>query len=111
EIIPELDQVERQMWRHRGTGAMLSLEEVLDRYRDELPSSAPRRDPKTPDWLQAIRKAIPLRFINTERLYTAPIRRRRAGPYPPYFSPEPAVRKYSEELGERIRQTLTEYGT
>lgn len=111
EIIPELDQVDRQTWRHRGTGIMFSLEEVLDRYRDELPMKVRYRDLKTPVWLQDIRKAVPVRFINTERLYTAPTRRRRLSPAPTYVSPEPAVHRYSEELGETIRQTLTEYGT
>jgi len=111
ELIPELDQVERQTWRYRGTGEMLSLAEVLDRYRDALPLSEPYRDPTTPEWLQAIRQAIPVRFINTERLYIAPPRRRLHSPYPSYLPPEPAVRRYSEELGEKIKQTLTEYGT
>jgi predicted ATP-binding protein involved in virulence len=112
DLIPELDQVERQLWRHRGTGEMLSFTEVLDRYRDVLPLSESYRDPSTPDWLQAIRQTIPVRFINTERLYTAPPRRRPHSAYPPsYLPPEPAVRRYSEELGEKIKQTLTEYGT
>jgi predicted ATP-binding protein involved in virulence len=111
EIIPELDQIERQMWRHRGTGEMLALAEVLDRYRDALPSSELYRDPITPDWLQAIRQAIPVRFVNTERLYIAPSRRRLHSPYSSYLPPEPAVRRYSEELGEKIKQTFTEYGT
>jgi hypothetical protein len=113
DIIPELDQVERQTWRHRGTGEMLSLTEVLDRYRDALPLSESYRDPITPEWLQAIRQAIPVRFVNTERLYIAPApsRRRLHNPYSSYLPPEPAVRRYSEELGEKIKQTLTEYGT
>lgn len=110
DFIPELDQIDRQTWRHRGTGEMLSLTEVLDRYRDALPLGEPYRDPTIPDWLQAIRQTIPVRFINTERLYTAPTRRRRQGPYPSYLPPEPAVRRYSEELGDRIKQTLTAYG-
>ena len=111
DLIPELDQVSRLMWRHGGTGEMLPLAEVLDRYRNVLPLGEPHRDPTIPDWLRAIRQAIPVRFINTERLYTAPSRRRRLGPYPSYLPPEPAVQRYSEELGEKIRQTLTEYGT
>jgi predicted ATP-binding protein involved in virulence len=111
ELIPELDQLERQTWRHRGTGEILSLAEVLDRYRDALPLSESYRDPTTPEWLQAIRQAIPVRFINTERLYIAPPRRRLHSPYPSYLPPEPAARRYSEELSEKIKQTLTEYGT
>jgi predicted ATP-binding protein involved in virulence len=110
DFIPELDRADRQIWRHRGTGEMLPLEEVLDRYRDILPLGEPDRDPAIPEWLQAIRQAIPVRFINTERLYTVPSRRRRPGPYPSYIPPEPAVRRYSEELGEQIKQTLTAYG-
>ena len=111
DVIPELDQVERQMWRHRGTGEMLSLAQLLDQYRDALPLSESYRDPLTPEWLQAIRQAIPVRFVNTERLYIAPSRRRLHSLHSSYLPPEPAVRKYSEELGEKIKQTLTEYGT
>lgn len=111
DVIAELDQIGPQAWRHLGTGEMLSLAEVLDRYRDELPLRESYSDPTTPDWLQAIRQAIPVRFIHTERLYTTPTRRRRPSPYPSYLPREPAVRRYSEELGERIKQTLTEYGT
>jgi hypothetical protein len=112
DLIPELDQVGQQTWRHRGTGEMLSLTEVLERYRDELPLHEPYRDPTAPEWLQIIRQAIPVRFINTERLYTTiPTRRRRPSPYPSYPPREPAIRRYSEELGEKIKQTLTEYGT
>jgi predicted ATP-binding protein involved in virulence len=110
DIIPELDQVEPQTWQHRGTGEMLSLIEVLDRDRDELPLSESYSDPTAPDWLQTIRQALPVRFINTERLYTTSTRRR-PSPYPSYPPREPAVRRYSEDLGEKIKQTLTEYGT
>ena len=67
DIISELDQVERQTWRHRGTGELLSLTEVPDRHRDALPLSESYRDPINPEWLQAIRQAIPVRFVNTER--------------------------------------------
>lgn len=112
-LIPELDQVGAQIWRHRGMGVMLSLEEVLDRYGDELPLGESYRDPTTPGWLQAIRQAIPVRFISTERLYTNTIstRRRRSSPSPSYPARQSAVQRYSEELGETIKQTLTAYGT
>lgn len=110
DLIPELDQIEAQSWRHRGTGKILFLDDVLDRYSDELPSGERRFVYDLPDWLQDIRKAIPVRFINTERLYTSSPRRR-ASHYSPSLTPEPAVRGYAAELGNTIKQTLTQYGT
>jgi predicted ATP-binding protein involved in virulence len=112
DIVPELDQVGPRLWRERGTGGSLSLEEVLEKYGNELPLNEEFRDSRTPTWLQEICRGTPVRFINTERLYTPVARRQNPHPFHrSASSSELAVRKYSQELGTTIKQTLSEYGT
>ncbi len=114
EIIPILDQVGPSLWRHRRTGETLELEDVIERFRDELPRIEVELGSKMPQWLQRIRKAIPVRFIDTERL-THPLTERSRVPNThrplPQVATERTVRRYSGELGQRIQKTLTEYGS
>ena len=66
---------------------------------------------KLPPWLEEIRAALPIRFIGTERLtdfsgyekLTGRERRLRQ------MRPARTVRRYSNELGHKIQQVLTEY--
>lgn len=111
EIIPQLDQVGRALWRDRRTGVTLELDEVIERYGDELPIDL-RPTSKTPGWLQTLRGAIPVRFIDTERLTHPLTGRSRLAP-PHRRMPQKAertVRRYSAELGKLVQQTLSEYG-
>ena len=113
EMIPDLDQIGQRRWRERGTGATLSLEEVLDKYANELPLGEDLRDSKTPSWLRDVCRDTPVRFINTERLYTTSVRKPGSFPYHHRIrsASELAVRKYSEDLGSTIKQTLSDYAT
>ena len=114
EFVPFLDQVGPAEWRHRMTAETLELEDVLERFSDELPRGESLLTPTTPDWLKRIRTAIPVRFIDTERL-THPLPARR----PAYWSHPPegslriqrTVRRYSDELAERVKKTLSDYGS
>ena len=105
EIIPELDRESPNTWRNSETGELLLIEEIVERYGDRLPS---RRDhaPKPPDWLRRIRQSVPIRLIQAERLQatTRPNRLRHAR-----ATSGRAVKLYSEELGETIKKTITEY--
>ena len=83
----------------------------MDRYSDELPPGEKRLIYDIPSWFQDARKAIPIRFINTERLYTPSPHRRRGFRYSSHYTPEPAVRGHAVELGDTIKQTFTQYGT
>jgi len=116
-MIPLLDQVASDEWYHRQTGDILTLEDVFDRFGDELPGTEMELAPKSPKWLQDLRALIPVRFIDTERLTRPLPQRNRSAGLPvrlrgydaPVFN-ERTVRRYSEELGKRVQQTLTEYG-
>lgn len=117
DVLPLLDQVASAEWRHRQTGEILELEDVLDRFGDELPRTEAELEPRSPKWLQELRTLIPVRFIDTERLtHPLPQRNRSArfsvrlhGYGAPTVFNERTVRRYSEELGKLVQQTLTEY--
>lgn len=106
EIIPELDREGPDTWRNMETGELLRLEEVMDRYWERFPMSRTENRSEAPDWLKTVRKSVPIRFIQAERLQ-ATSRRIRARHTK--ASSGRAVKLYSEELGETIKQTLTEY--
>jgi hypothetical protein len=69
-IIPELDRIGVQTWKNTRTGEIVSFEEILERYSDQLVSfpGFSSAYEKEPDWLREIRGSIPIRFIETQRL-------------------------------------------
>jgi ABC-type transport system involved in cytochrome c biogenesis ATPase subunit len=112
EAIPLLERVAPRAWRHRQTGETLELDEILERYEEDLPRPDRPAPAAAPDWLQTIRDAIPVRFIDTERLTHPPTHRNRSTRLH-RFGPAAGgrtVRRFSEELAERVKRTLTEYG-
>lgn len=107
-MIPELDREGIDTWRNLETAEILRFDEIIDRYSDRLPMPRPEHRAQVPDWLKAIRKSVPIRFIQAERLQATarPSRVRHAK-----ASSSRAVKLYSEELGDTIKKTLTEYAT
>ncbi len=108
DVIPELDREGTDVWRNLETGELLRLEEVVDRYGDRFPTTRREHRTDVPDWLKAVRQSVPIRFIQAERLQ-ATTRRNRVRPT--RVSSGRAVKLYSEELGDTIKKTLTEYAT
>ena len=114
DIVPGLLQIGPAEWRDVRTGEVLDLHEVLTVYADYLPIDVemPTASAMIPSWLEEIRTSLPVRFIDTERLTDFsnygggltrwPSRRIR---------PERTVRRYSNELGNKIQQALTQYAT
>jgi len=115
DIIPALDQIGPAEWRDRRSGETLSLDDVLDRFGHEIPlADGDGALSALPKWLQEIRKSIPVRFIDTERLTSSVAyssRTARLYRHTPLPATARTVRRYSEELAERVRKTLTEYGS
>jgi len=108
EIIPELRQVGSKTWRYKPTGETLSLNEVIDRFEDILPSKAKLRG--EPEWLESLKNDICVRLIESQRLLNiVPIRSSRL--YSGTPSMLPMVSAYSEEIAKLIQSKLTEYGT
>ena len=109
--IPGLDRIGRETWLYTPTQEKLTLIEVLDRFKDYLPPPFLRTLGETePEWLKNIRKSIPTRFIETQRLlFFSPSRRPRD--YEGRPSMIPAVINYSEQVTNMIQSTLAEYAT
>ena len=114
DIVPALDQIGASEWRNRRTGEVLDLDDVIAEYGEQLPFGISGSRAEIPAWLDAIRKSIPVRFIGIERLTFSPtsgpreVRYRRN--YPGALS-ERTVRRYSDQMSQMVRQTLTQYAT
>jgi predicted ATP-binding protein involved in virulence len=109
DIIPELRRVGSKMWRYLPTGEMLSLNDVIDRFEEEvLPLKAKLRE--EPEWLEKLKNDIHVRLIESQRLLNfVPSRYSRL--YSGTPSMLPTVSAYSEEIAQLIQSKLAEYGT
>ena len=107
DVISGLERIGPETWNYLPRGENLSLEEVLIRFGDQLPLPQGKRK-KEPDWLKEIKESIPIRFIETQRLFRfSNLRHRREYERkPPMY---PAVIKYSEEVADAIQEKLAEY--
>ena len=126
DFVPGLERVGPSEWFDADSGDNLELHEVLVKYEDFLPFDVESLSKwsVTPDWLKEIRTSLTVRLIDTERLtdfssherlhagrrvlrYPLPTRQRMLR----QARPERTVRRYSNELGRKIQQTLTDYAT
>ncbi len=105
--IAELERIGPAIWLHKPTNEIISYEEVIERYRDELPM-LPRIKKDIPEWLNDIHKETSVRFIETQRLiaYKRPSRPREDVIKYGYV---PAVKKYTEDLINLMQAKLAEY--
>jgi hypothetical protein len=113
DIIPELDQIGPAAWRHIGSGETLSLEDVLDQFEDKLPQNDGGVPRTLPDWLKEIRTAVSVRLISAERLTQRRSYHDEMARYhrvQRFASDERTVTRYSEELADQVKKTITEYG-
>jgi predicted ATPase len=109
-FVPELERVGPEEWRNARTGEFMVLEQVLDRYWENLPTSSTLR--QTPDWLKELRDSLKVRLIDTERL-TQPLALDSKSNRPLTHAramPARTVRRYAEELGGLVKKTLADYG-
>jgi predicted ATP-binding protein involved in virulence len=108
DLIPEIRRVGSGIWRHIPTGETLSLDEVINRFEDLLPSKIKLRD--EPEWLENIKNDIHIRLIESQRLLNiSPIRSSRT--YSSSSSMLQTVSAYSDEVAQLIKSKFTEYGT
>lgn len=111
EVIPGMDRIAETTWHYSLTQENLSLEEVLDRFADQLPFRPEGRIKEgEPEWLKNIRNTVYVRFIETQRLLAA-ARARRSREPEGRASMIPAVLNYSEELVQMIQSKLAEYAS
>lgn len=114
ELIPSLRRVSPSEWRDEDTGEILDLDDVAARFGDRSPFRSKGFQPPHPQWLDDLRKSMPVRFIRTERLTQSSndtslgLRTQRQSSN---VSPQRTVRRYSDDLASKVQQTLTEYAT
>lgn len=106
--IPELRRVGLKAWRYLPTGETLSINEVIERFEDLLPSKIKLRE--EPEWLENLKNNIHVRLIESQRLLNfVPTRSSRL--YSGTPSMLPTVSAYSDELAQLIQSKLAEYAT
>jgi predicted ATP-binding protein involved in virulence len=94
--LPFLRSVTAFTWRDMRSDEVLSLEEIQDRYAEELPVS--HTLVKEPGWMKALRERLNLRLIHTQRLGVIGDR-------------EPAVSRHSSEIVRSIKSLLATYAS
>ncbi len=107
ESIPDLHSINSNFWKYSPTGEMLSLHEVLDRFKDILPPIINKRG--EPELLDKLKHDIHVRLIESQRLLNV-IPNRSARVYPGSTSMLPTVTAYSDELAQIMRDKFSEYG-
>ena len=108
DMIPELRRISSKTWRYIPTGEALSLEEIIDRFEDLLPSNMRLRE--EPEWLENLKSNIHIRLIESQRLLNF-VFNSSSRMHNGKSSMLPTVSAYSEELAKLMRDKFTEYGT
>ena len=115
-ILPFLDRIGSDEWINLQTDEVLSSSDIIDKHWQQLLTRIPSLSRLTPEWLEPIRDAIPVHFIDTERLVVHAPRRAghrytRFGQHgPERLRIDRTVTRYSHELARLINETSTEYG-
>lgn len=107
-VIPEINRIDSTTWLHLPTHEQLSFEDVITRFGKFLPEQLGRINPE-PNWLIDVKKSMPVRLIEAQRLLNLSNVWRGRG-YTRISSSIASVAAYSEELAEHIQSKLAEYG-
>lgn len=108
DYVAELERVGPSTWRHHFTNELLSIEDVLERYGDSLPSHFIRTKDE-PDWLKQLRGSIDVHLVQTQRLLSLASVSTRTRKYEKRATMALAVAEYSDELTKAIQTKLAEY--
>ncbi|MBD2500347.1 AAA family ATPase [Anabaena azotica] len=111
EIIPGLERINSKEWLYDPTGEALSLEEVIERFYNVIPSnfSLKLKHQKEPDWLEKLKKDIHIRLVESQRLLNF-VPNRSSITYRGTPSMMSTVSVYSDELAELMQDKFQEYG-
>ena len=115
DIVPVLDQIGAESWRHSETGERLTLGDVVEQFGDELLPDNESYPFAFPKWLREVTSMVAVRLIDTERLTSShrPVNR------PPWKRHIPGgemrtmrtVSQYSRDLAGKVRHSISKYGT
>lgn len=114
DYIPNIMRVGRREWMDGLTNERLSLIDVIERYRDDLPSNVVDSGvfKPYPEWLKNLKDNLNVRFIQTERLRGFPLlRTSRHSRYEEQNRLALTVMEYSKELASSLQEKLAEYGS
>ncbi len=106
--IPGLDRIDSETWIYYPTGEQLSFEAIVYRFRNSIPSELIKLDDE-PEWLVNLKKSVPVRFIETQRLFTTIDLQKKHRLGKQSFLKH-SVSNYSEELAYEIKKTFARYG-
>ncbi|MBV9690845.1 MAG: AAA family ATPase [Ktedonobacteraceae bacterium] len=101
-------------WRDDFTDEELTMEDVVERYGDKvLPEVIIEKEP---EWLTEMRRVLPIRLIETQRLLNSSIRSSRFPEYDKIRQTRrpamiPTVTKFSEEIARLIERKIAESAT
>jgi energy-coupling factor transporter ATP-binding protein EcfA2 len=116
-VIPGVERVGQDLWRVHTIPELLSGEELIERYWDQIPPHIveeldlplfAKDSPNIRDRLTHIVSQINVRFIETQRLLAWSRSGRKKG-YEPTDRMTPVVAMYSEELATIIQKKFNEY--
>ncbi|HEY9609942.1 AAA family ATPase [Allocoleopsis sp.] len=113
DMIPGLERINSRKWLYIPTEETLSLEEVVERFENLLPSGllvSNFKSKEEPEWLENLKSNIHIRLIESQRLLNfVPNRSARfSGGTPSMLS---TVSAYSDELATLMQDKFKEYGT
>lgn len=100
-VLPFLTRVALHGWRHDRTGERFDLDEVIERYGDEL--NLPE-DAREPEWLRKARGAVHVHLIQTQRLDSRDRDVRREGS-------TLTVERNSDEVARHVGAVLEQYAS
>ncbi len=108
--VPDLQQLNEEWWVYTPTGKTLDLDDVLNRFGDEIEDRLGirvKREPQ-PAWFVSLQKSLDVHFIRTNRLERAELDNGRSTRAKRQASMQ-VVARYSRELADLIRETLAQY--
>jgi len=110
DFVPHLERIGPRVWLDQSTGDHLSVDDVIDRYGEQLPVGRLRHNRRLHDepWLDSLLARITTAYIKAQRLSTheprvgSAVHRNNA-------RETPTVSVFSKEIIEKIANTLAKY--
>ena len=114
DMIPGLRRINNRNWRYIPTNEVLSLEDVVDRFEDNInifegDFTDSNKSQKEPEWLKDLKSEIDIRLIESQRLLNVESANS-VKVYSRSASTMSTVVSYSNELAHLMQNKFTEYG-
>lgn len=111
DVVPGLERIDARKWLFIPTEEILSLEEVVERFWDSLPTRLRvSYSQDEPEWLKDLKSSIHIRLIESQRLLNL-VPSRSSRTYRGTPSMLSTVSAYSDELAKLMQDKFKEYGT